>query len=171
MQGWPICDTCTRRSGQNACFGRDWPFLPRYRPSPQLWVHSGQSKATTVRGITCSNRFNCKVSPSVILALDDVAKMRVLGYIGRFCHCNTHRHNCRRIWANPRQPQSGVLYFAIGLIAKLAHPRHFVLEDVAKSAFWGRIGCFLLSLCSDSAQGPLLPCDARLPIMYIYFPK
>jgi hypothetical protein len=46
-----------------------------------------------------------------------------------------------------------------------------VLEDVAESAFWGWIGCCFLSLCSESAQGPLLPCDARLPIMYIYFPK
>jgi len=79
------------------------------------------------------------VGPSALLVLEDVAKMCVLGarWLVFATISPTTSHNCWHIQANPGQPKSGVLYFAIGLIEKLAHPRHFVLEDVAKSAFWG----------------------------------
>jgi hypothetical protein len=93
---WPKCAFWGSKIGH---------FLPRYRPSPQLLAHSGQFKLTTVRGITFYNSLNFKVGLSAILALEDLAKMRVLGARSLVCHYIAHHHNCWHIQANPRQPQ------------------------------------------------------------------
>ena len=136
----------------NACFGRDWLFLPLYGPSPQLLAHSGQSKTITVRSTTFCNRFNCNVGPSAALALEDVAKMRVLGVIGRFCHYIAHRHNCGCIQADPRQPQSVVLRtFCNRLNCKISPSAILALDDLAKMRVLGEIRhfCHCIAHCNS----------------------
>ena len=90
MQSEPISDTCTKRCGENAHFGRDWPFLPLLPIAQQWLAHSGQSKATAVWSIVFCNRFTCMVGPSALLVLEDVAKMCVLGARSLVCHYIAH---------------------------------------------------------------------------------